>query len=458
MADELVMPRLSDTMERGTVARWLKAVGDTVAAGDVVAEIETDKATMEYQSDLDGVILQILVGDGESADLGAVIALVGEAGEAVPGASTATAEPEAEVAEAEPADTDEHAAVAQGEQQPTAEAQAEEAPEAEAESDSEAAASEEPAAAPEAASDEPASTGPLKASPIARKIADENGLDLRTLAGRGSGPDGRIVRADVEKLLERKDRREELPPSPSQARAKAPVVEAVPQEDDEVVELSKMQRIIARRMSESKATVPHFYLTAEVDMGKAIALRKDFNAALEAEGIKVSVNDLIVRASGLALRDNRQFHRSYTGESLVYHAHANVGIAVALDDGLIVPVIRGVETKTLRQVAVEARDLAERARAGQLKQPEIEGGTFTVSNLGMFGVTHFGAIINPPEPGILAVGATVQRGVERDGELALRPIMNVTLSVDHRAASGADGARFLQSLQRYLEAPLLLVG
>ena len=448
-----MMPRLSDTMERGTVARWLKAVGDTVAAGDVVAEIETDKATMEYQSDLDGVILQILVGDGESADLGAVIALVGEAGEEVPGGSAATAEPEAEQTEGEPeAETDEHEAVADGEQQPAAEAKAE--PEAEAEAPA-AAKAEAPTEAPAA---EAPPSGPLKASPIARKIADENGLDLRTLAGRGSGPDGRIVRADVEKLLERKDRREELPPSPSQARAQAPVVEAVPQEDDEVVELSKMQRIIARRMGESKATVPHFYLTAEVDMTKAIALRKDFNAALEAEGIKVSVNDLIVRASGLALRDNRQFHRSYTGDHLVYHAHANIGIAVALDDGLIVPVIRGVETKTLRQVAVEARDLAERARAGQLKQPEIEGGTFTVSNLGMFGVTHFGAIINPPEPGILAVGATVQRGVERDGELVLRPIMNVTLSVDHRAASGADGARFLQSLQRYLEAPLLLVG
>jgi pyruvate dehydrogenase E2 component (dihydrolipoamide acetyltransferase) len=439
MAEELVMPRLSDTMERGTVARWLKAVGDTVAAGDVVAEIETDKATMEYQSDLDGVILQILVGDGESADLGAVIALVGEAGEEVPGASTATAEPE--VPEA---DTDEHEAVTEVAQEPAAEA--------------EAPAAAPPAPAAQAPADDAPSTGPLKASPIARKIADENGLDLRTLAGRGSGPDGRIVRADVEKLLERKDRREDLPPSPSQARAKAPVVEAVPQEDDEVVELSKMQRIIARRMGESKATVPHFYLTAEVDMGNAIALRKDFNAALEPEGIKVSVNDLIVRASGLALRDNRQFHRSYTGDHLIYHAHANIGIAVALDDGLIVPVIRGVETKTLRQVAVETRDLAERARAGQLKQPEIEGGTFTVSNLGMFGVTHFGAIINPPEPGILAVGATVQRGVERDGQLVLRPIMNVTLSVDHRAASGADGARFLQSLQRYLEAPLLLVG
>jgi pyruvate dehydrogenase E2 component (dihydrolipoamide acetyltransferase) len=260
-------------------------------------------------------------------------------------------------------------------------------------------------------------------------------------------------------MLERQGRREDMAPSPSQAaRTQAPVIPATPAGDDEVAELSKMQRIIARRMAESKATVPHFYLTAEVDMGKAIELRKELNAALEPEGVKVSVNDLILRASGLALRDNRQFHRSFMGDHLVYHAHANVGIAVALDDGLIVPVVRAVESKTLRQVAVEARDLAERARAGTLKQPEIEGGTFTVSNLGMFGVTHFGAIINPPEPGILAVGATVQRGVERDGQLVARPIMNVTLSVDHRAASGADGARFLQSLLRYLEAPLLLVG
>jgi pyruvate dehydrogenase E2 component (dihydrolipoamide acetyltransferase) len=447
MAEELVMPRLSDTMERGTVARWLKAVGDTVHAGDVVAEIETDKATMEYQSDLDGVILQILVGDGETADLGAVIALVGEAGEEVPGASAGAAEPETadgEAAEAEE-QTDEHEAIAA--EEPQAEAAEAEAPVAE-----------KPAASAEAAPDEAAPSGPLKASPIARKIADENGLDLRPLAGRGSGPDGRIVRADVEKLIERQGRREDLPPSPSQAaRTQAPVIPATPAGDDEVAELSKMQRIIARRMAESKATVPHFYLTAEIDMGKAIELRKELNAALEPEGVKVSVNDLILRASGLALRDNRQFHRSFMGDHLVYHAHANVGIAVALDDGLIVPVVRAVESKTLRQVAVEARDLAERARAGTLKQPEIEGGTFTVSNLGMFGVTHFGAIINPPEPGILAVGATVQRGVERDGQLVARPIMNVTLSVDHRAASGADGARFLQSLQRYLEAPLLLV-
>jgi len=431
MAEELVMPRLSDTMERGTVARWLKAVGDEVHAGDVVAEIETDKATMEYQSDLDGVLLQILVGDGESADLGAVIALVGERGEQVSDNGASSDAPAADATEDAPA------------------AEAAPAP----------AAQEEPAEAePSADGGGPAAAtgGPLKASPIARKIADENGVDLRQLAGRGSGPDGRIVRADVERLVERQGRREDLPPAPAAARAQAPVA-APPPLESEVVELTRMQRIVARRMADSKSTVPHFYLTSEIDMGRAMELRKELNRALEADGVKVSVNDLIVRACGLALRDNRQFHRSFDGEHMVYHGHADIGIAVALDDGLIVPVVRAVESKSLRQVATEARALAERARAGTLKQPEIEGATFTVSNLGMFGVTHFNAIINPPEPGILAVGATVERAVPKDGEITVRPLMNVTLSVDHRAASGADGARFLQSLQRYLEEPLLLV-
>ncbi len=404
MADELVMPRLSDTMERGTVARWIKHEGDLVASGDVVAEIETDKATMEYQSDLDGTILAILVADGETAELGAPIAIVGEPGEAI------TPRPAAD-----------HTSVT----------------------------------APVGASSAPATprvtTAPVKASPIARRIAEESGVDLRELAGRGSGPDGRVVRTDVERLIARAGRREELPPP----RAVAPVA---PPAEAEVVDATRIQTVIARRMSEAKATVPHFYLTAEIDMTRAMTTRAELNAALAATGEKVSVNDLIVRACGLALHDNRQFHRSWIGGKVAYHPHANVGIAVALDDGLIVPVIREVERKTLRQVASEARDLAKRARTGQLRQPEIEGGTFTVSNLGMFGVAHFAAIINPPEPGILAVGATIERAVPVAGSIAIRPIMNLTLSADHRSSSGADGARFLQSVQRYLEAPILLVG
>jgi len=414
MADDLVMPRLSDTMERGTVARWLKQVGDPVRAGDVVAEIETDKATMEYQSDLDGVLLKIVVGDGETAELGATIGVVGEAGETV-----ADAAPAAAVADAAPAP-----AVAA-------------------------------AGAPPARAAASAGTGggPIKASPIARRIAEENGLDLRELAGRGSGPDGRIVRTDVERLISRAGRREELPPPPS-----AVVTQHAAPAEATIVEPTRIQTVIARRMLEAKTTVPHFYLTAEVDMGRAGEIRAELNAALAADGEKVSVNDLIVRACGLALHDNPQFHRSWIDGKLVYHPHANVGIAVALEDGLIVPVVRAVDTKTLRQVALESRDLATRARKGGLKQPEIEGGTFTVSNLGMFGVTHFGAIINPPEPGILAVGATVDRAVPVGGAIVSRPIMNVTLSVDHRASSGADGARFLQSVKRYLEAPILLIG
>jgi pyruvate dehydrogenase E2 component (dihydrolipoamide acetyltransferase) len=395
MADELVMPRLSDTMERGTVARWLKREGDEVRAGDVVAEIETDKATMEYQSDLDGVLLKILVGDGEAAELGAPIALVGVAGEEVPDRPPA------------------------------------------------------PAAADVA--DVPVSVA-IKASPVARRIAEEKGLDLRRLAGQGSGPDGRIVRADVDRFLG-----QPRPAPPSRPPAAETAIAAAPA-GAEVAELSKIQKVIARRMAEAKATVPHFYLTTEIDMVRALQIRAELNEALADEGVKVSVNDFIVRACGLALRDNPQFHRSYAGDTLHYHRSANVGIAVALEDGLIVPVVRAVETKPLRQVAVETRDLAQRARDGQLKQPELEGATFSVSNLGMFGVTHFAAIINPPEPGILAVGATVERAVPRDGAVVVRSIMAVTLSVDHRASSGADGARFLQSVTRYLEAPLLLVG
>jgi pyruvate dehydrogenase E2 component (dihydrolipoamide acetyltransferase) len=219
-----------------------------------------------------------------------------------------------------------------------------------------------------------------------------------------------------------------------------------------------MQRIIASRMAASKQTVPHFYLTLEVDMGRALAIRAELNTLLAADGVKLSVNDFIIRACGLALIGERQFHRSWIDDRLVYHQHANVGFAVALDDGLIVPVVRSVEEKSLRQVAAETTDLASRARSGALKQPDIEGATFTVSNLGMFGISSFSAIINPPESGILAVGATAQRAVIQDGNVVARPIMQLTLSVDHRAASGADGARFLGSVKRLLEAPLLLVG
>ncbi len=423
MSEELTMPRLSDTMEEGRIGRWLKREGDSFREGDIIAEIETDKATMEFQAYDDGTVLRIIVDDGETAALGAPIAIVGEAGEKVEEA------PAEKTAEPEPTET----AV------PDANVSPKEAP-------------------------APTGNGKaevLRVSPIARRMADAAGLDLRTLAGQGSGPDGRIVKADVERAIGSGAPATDVPgtpasPAPAETLASGTAVSAPPA-GDEVRELSPMLKAVARRMSESKTTVPHFYVTSEIDMTRALALRKELNEALAESGEKVSVNDLIVRASAQALGLHPQAHRSYIDGRHVYHAHANVGIAVALDDGLIVPVLRDADTKSLRTIAVEARDLAERARAGKLRQPEIEGGTFTVSNMGMLGVSAFAAIINPPESAILAVSATIQRPVVRDGAVTVGDIMSVTLSCDHRACSGADGARLLQTVKRHLEAPTLLL-
>ena len=421
MSEELTMPRLSDTMEEGRIGRWLKREGDSFREGDVIAEIETDKATMEFQAYDDGTVLRIIVDDGETAALGAPIAIVGEAGEEV-------AEPAEQPAEPEPEKTGSDPNFSR-------------------------------AAPPSDVTSAPAGGNGkaevLRVSPIARRMADTAGLDLRSLAGKGSGPDGRIVKADVERALQG------ATPVPGTGVAPAPEPSppavSAPAEGDEVRELSPMLKAVARRMTESKTTVPHFYVSSEIDMTRALQLRKELNEALADSGEKVSVNDLIVRASAQALVQHPQAHRSYVDATHVYHAHAHVGIAVALDDGLIVPVLRDADTKSLRQIAVEARDLVERARAGKLRQNEIEGGTFTVSNMGMLGVSAFAAIINPPESTILAVSATIQRPVVRDGAVAVGDIMSVTLSCDHRACSGADGARLLQTVKRHLEAPTLLL-
>jgi pyruvate dehydrogenase E2 component (dihydrolipoamide acetyltransferase) len=434
MAEEVPMPRLSDTMERGTIARWVKHEGDRVAEGDVIAEIDTDKATMELTAFEDGVLLKILVGEGEEAELGAPIALIGAEGEEVPesaargdGASAETAPSEAEAEQPREPEPDEREPAEPDDREP---------------------------AEPAQAGDEAA--GELKASPIARRIAADAGFDLRRLAGKGSGPDGRIVKVDVERALG--DGRAPGPAAPEQETAAlTPAPAPPPAAEDEVVEASPMLRAVARRMTEAKATVPHFYLDAEFDMGRALELRQEVNDALADEGEKVSVNDLVVRAAALALLENPKFHRSWHDGELVLHKSAHVGIAVALDDGLIVPVLRNAERKSVREIARESRDLVERARASKLKQAEIEGATFTVSNLGMFGIPSFGAIVNPPEPGILAVGATVKRPVVDDDSVRIRPIMAVTLSVDHRATSGAEGARLLASIKRLLEQPVLLL-
>ena len=418
MSEELTMPRLSDTMEEGRIGRWLKREGESFREGDVIAEIETDKATMEFQAYDDGTVLRIIVDDGETAPLGAPIAIVGEAGEEVEAPAEQPAEPE-------PATSVPGTNVA--------------------------------AAPPAPAPQGNGKAEVLRVSPIARRMADAAGLDLRSLAGKGSGPDGRIVKADVERAIGSGTAEHAAPEQPVPAATPATGPGVLPAEGDEVRELSPMLKAVARRMTESKTTVPHFYVSTEIDMTRALALRKELNEALADSGEKVSVNDLILRACAQALVQHPQAHRSYVDGRHVYHAHAHVGIAVALDDGLIVPVLRDADTKSLRQIAAEARDLAERARAGKLRQPEIEGGTFTVSNMGMLGVSGFSAIINPPESAILAVSATTQRPVIRDGAVVPGDVMSVTLSCDHRACSGADGARLLQTVKRHLEAPTLLL-
>jgi pyruvate dehydrogenase E2 component (dihydrolipoamide acetyltransferase) len=425
MAIEIPMPRLSDTMERGTVARWAKKEGDAIAEGDVLADIETDKATMELESYETGVLLKILVQEGETAELGAPIALVGEPGEVVEAPVAANGAAAAAVEEA-PSPAPAPAAAPTPERPPRIEP-----------------------------SDGPAE---LRASPIARRMAADAGLDLRPLAGRGSGPDGRIVKVDVERLAAEgvTARAAAAPPTtPRTPPPPAPVPGAW--ESAEGLAPTGMQRAVARRMTESKQNVPHFYLESEVDMTRAIELRREINRSLGEGGTKVSVNDLIIRACAVSLVEHPQFHRSWIGDRIVQHEHAHVGIAVALDDGLIVPVLRDADRLTLTEIAAATRDIVTRARAGKVRQREIEGGTFTISNLGMFGVTSFQAIINPPEPGILAVGRTIERPVILDGQVQARPIMAVTLSVDHRAASGADGARLLQAIVRRLEGGVTLL-
>jgi pyruvate dehydrogenase E2 component (dihydrolipoamide acetyltransferase) len=291
-------------------------------------------------------------------------------------------------------------------------------------------------------------------------MAADAGLDLRPLAGRGSGPDGRIVKVDVERLLAGGGQPAAAAApaaAPAPAAAREPAVDAGAYPDAEVQQPSSVLRVVARRMAEAKSTVPHFYLDGEIDMEAALALRQELNQALAEQGEKLSVNDLVIRACARALVEHPQFHRSWVDGKLLRHPHANIGLAVALDDGLIVPVLRDADTKGLREIAREARELAGRARERKLKQHEIVGGTFTVSNLGMFGIPNFGAIINPPEPGILAVGAVEPRPAVVDGQVVARQRMLVRLSIDHRAASGADGARFLGTVKRYLEAPLLML-
>ena len=424
---EIYMPRLSDTMEEGVISTWVKNVGDKVASGDVLVEIETDKAVMEYEAYEDGFLVKQSVSEGETVPIGAVIGVIADSPDAVPGDSGAPA------AAGEP---EEKAAA------PAAEPAAEEAPA--------------PAGAASGTGERP------RTSPLARRLAKEYGLDITEI--KGSGPRGRIVRADVEAAAKAKAGGEDTAPAaPAAAVQAAPAAPAAqaPSFDDgrdsEEVPIGNVRKVIARRLTESKQQVPHFYLRRTIDAEALKAFRGQINEQLAATGTKISFNDLIVKASATALKLHPAVNSSWVDGRLLAHRRINVGVAVAVDAGLVVPVLHDTDKATLSEISTRTRELAGKARDGKLKPQEMSGGTFSVSNLGMFGVDSFSAVINPPEAAILAVGAMRQEAVVVDGEVAVRNRISLELSVDHRAVDGAVGAAFLKDLAEILEEPMRII-
>ncbi len=407
----VTMPRLSDTMEEGTVASWIKKEGDVVEEGDILAEIETDKATMEFESFYNGTLLHIGIGEGESAPVDSLLAIIGPAG------------------------TDVSAIIATG-GAPTAPKT--EAPKVEV-----------PAAQEtKTVATAPASTpvgGRIFASPLAKKLAAEKGIDLSQV--QGSGEQGRIVKADIENFSP-------ASATSSAATSQVPAVIAQGVEGTETVKNSQMRKVIAKRLSESKFTAPHYYLTIEVDMDQAIASRKQIN---EIPDTKVSFNDMVLKASAMALKKHPQVNTSWQGDTTVYNQHIHMGVAVAVEDGLVVPVIPFADQLGLSQIGGAVRNLATKARDKKLTPAEMEGSTFTVSNLGMFGIQEFTSIINQPNSAILSVGAIVAKPVVKNGEIVAGNTMKLTLACDHRTVDGATAAQFLQTLQMYLENPVTML-
>ena len=430
MANITLMPKLSDTMTVGTLVKWLKKEGDVIKTGDMLAEVETDKATMELESYFDGTLLKIFSPAGSQLPIGAALCAIGKPGEKV----------EAPAPKAEPVAAPAPAAPVVAAPAPAPVAVAAPAPKPAA-----------PAAAPAA----PA--GRVKISPLARKLAEEKRIDFTRV--KGTGPGGRIVRADI--LAAEKN----PPPAAAKpARAEAApawgyrsVLDKSPVQAESFAPASNMRATIARRLLEAKTTIPHFYLDIEVDAAPLLALREQLNAGLAKDGVKLSVNDFVLKAAAAALRAIPGVNTSWTGTGIQSHSAIHVSFAVAIEDGLITPVIRDTDGKTLFQISAEAKSLGGRAKDKKLQPAEFTGGTFCVSNLGMAGVDRFCAIINPPNAAILAVGATVKKPVVKDDEIVIGQRMTLTLSCDHRVVDGLLGAKFLNAVKAHLESPSLLL-
>jgi pyruvate dehydrogenase E2 component (dihydrolipoamide acetyltransferase) len=434
MATNILMPALSPTMTEGTLARWLKKEGDQVRAGDIIAEIETDKATMEVEAVDEGVLGRILVPDGTSGvKVNDPIAVLVEPGEKPPAAAAPAPRPAARAEAPAPAPSPAKAPP--------------------------------PAAPAAAAAPAPAATGHAApgervfASPLARRMAQQAGIDLSKL--KGTGPNGRIVRADIEAAQAGRPAPQAAPapapaPAPAAAQAPAPAITA----PHTVVPNSTVRKVIARRLAEAKQTVPHFYVSMDIELDALLKLRADLNARSEKEGagaFKLSVNDMLIKAAAITLRRVPKVNASYTEDATILYHDIDISVAVSIPDGLITPIIRRADQKGLAAISTEMKDLAARAKSGKLKPEEFQGGGFSISNMGMYGVSNFAAIINPPQAAILAVAAGQKRPVVKDGQLAVATVMTCTLSVDHRVVDGALGAEWLAAFKRIVEDPLSLM-
>ncbi|HJR82287.1 MAG TPA: dihydrolipoamide acetyltransferase family protein [Anaerolineales bacterium] len=436
MAETISMPKLGFDMSEGVLVRWVKNEGENINKGDVLAEIETDKATVEVESSASGVVRKLLANQGDVVPVGTPIAIVGTADEKIEEPKAAEQQSEAKAEQKPPAPSETE--LPKEEEKPAPAAQKEPAK----------------PAAPEAAPAKPAaaepSDGRIKASPLARRLAEEKSLELGSI--QGSGPGGRIVRKDIEAALEKG-----VPAAKPSAPAAMPVPSMVPvAREDETVQLSKLRQAIARRMTESKTSAPHFYVTHEYKMDTLMAMRKQVNEYLP-ENEKISVNDFIIKAVALALREFPNLNAAFSGDKVVRYGAVNIGNAVAVEGGLLTVVNRNADQQPLRAISAEMKRMAAGVREGKVRPADIEGSTFSISNMGMFDVENFFAIINPPEAGILAVGSARQVPVVENGEIKIGWRMKATISVDHRVSDGAEAAQFMQALAKYLEEPLRLL-
>ncbi|WP_194975110.1 pyruvate dehydrogenase complex dihydrolipoamide acetyltransferase [Aquiflexum lacus] len=420
----ITMPKMSDTMAEGTIAAWLKKVGDEIKSGDIIAEVETDKATMELESYEDGTLLYIGVEEGDSVEIDGVIAIIGEKGadyekllKAQKSKGSKSEAPQQEVKKEDKEDAKEESKTEESE-------------------------------APEKTASTSSENGRLKASPLAKKMAEEKGFDISLVKGSGEG--GRIVKRDVETF----DPASVKPAAKESSAAPATSAPALGQESYKEEKVSQMRKVIAKRLAESKFQAPHFYLTMEINMDKAIEARNSMN---EISPVKISFNDMVIKASAAALRQNPKVNSSWLGDKIRYNEHIHIGMAVAVEEGLLVPVIRFADSKSLSQISNEAKTLGGKAKNKELQPKDWEGNTFTISNLGMFGIEEFTAIINPPDACILAVGGIKETVIVKNGQMQIGNVMKVTMSCDHRVVDGAVGSAFLKTLKGLLEDPVRIL-